>query len=619
MRYFTFLIFICLSAFGKEVLCIDNTFIHNNTFGYQLVFEDTRHEFSFETIDSIPFESSSLRSTKETTSVFWLKTQIKNCSLDALNIIFKHPRPGLDYIDAYLFEENELVAKHRLGDMRDASKRQIPYRNSLFVHILEPNHEYTLITKLYSYGPYELYWSLEDAGYFAKQGSIETIVWGIFIGILIALCIYNLILYLTIKERAFLMYVFHIASIAIYQTSNSGILYHYLSFWIDVKLLTVSVWVFPYLSLAFLLLFAYDFFYLKSSTWGKILQLSTTLSFCIAVFYSTSFWNMDLLYNARYLTPFSLAIPLLIIALSLSMIYQKKFAAFYFFIGQSIYIFSILYYILSISGFIQMQSYTWLIVIFGILCDLVFLSLALGKRISHVQKESSQQAKLIAEQSRFALVGQTVGNIAHQWKAPVSKLTSQLMFLQATFIHQKNNFLSEFEKMIPEMNSNIEFIQKNIDLFYNFYKYSDEEKWFNPIDEIKTIEIILENRLTLENITCQIGSDIKMLKAHKSAFKNIVMICFENAANALIKREGERLIKITIRASDHKNVTLLFKDNAPLLKQQYQENKKSDDGCGIGLSLAKMLSEKQLKGNFKFIKTQDNWTTFELIFNAESI
>lgn len=615
MRLLVCLLLLQLTLFGKEVLCINKGFTKSDTLESQLLFQDSKSLYSFDTIHTIPFETLSLRMTKETPSPFWIKVRLKNCSSEAINVIFKHPRAGLDFIDAYLFEGDKLVATHLLGDLREASLRQIPYRQSLFLHVLQPQQEYTLITKLHSYGAYELYWLLEDAGYFAKNGSIETIIFGMFIGTLIALGIYNLILYLNIKEKAFLMYVLHIASICIHQASNNGILYHYLSEWIDVKLLTIGIWVFPHLSLAFLLLFAYEFFGLKGMRWGKVLGFSATLSLAIAFFYSASFWYMPILYTARYLTPFSLAILLLIILLSLHMLYQKKFAAVYFALGQGIYVFAILYYMLGITGFIAKQSYDWLIPIFGIVCDLIFLSLALGKRMSHVQQEAQEQARLIAEQSRFALIGQTVGNVTHQWKAPVSKLTSQLMFLQATFTHQKDAFMQEFEKMIPEINSTIEFIQKNIDLFYHFYQYSDEKRWFNPIEEIKTIEIILEDRLTLGNIHCDITADIQTLQVHKSAFKNIIMICFENAINALLQQEEDRFIKISLEISDQE-IVLLFKDNAPLLKKQESKTIPNSDGCGIGLSLATMLAQKQLDARFIRMSAPDSWTTFELRFKA---
>ena len=583
MKLLVYLLLLQLTLFGKEALCIDESFTKSDTLKHQLLFHDSKNLYSADTLDLIPFEASTLRMTKETPNPFWIKVKLKNCSSEDRNIIFKHPRAGLDFIDAYLFEENNLVATHSLGDLRDASGRQIPYRQSLFLHVLKSGQEYTLIAKLQSYGPYELYWSLEDTGYFARQGSIETIVWGMFIGTLLALGIYNFILFCSIKERAFLMYVLHIVSIAMYQAGNNGILYHYLSTWIDAKLLTICVWVFPYASMAFLFLFAYDFFGLKGTRWGRIIRMGAVVSFALSLFYSASWWYMDILYTSGhivFLTTF--VMPLLIILLSLNMVYRKKFAAGYFFLGQSIYLLSIVYYIFGMIGIIPKQSFDWLIPIFGIMCDLVFLSLALGKRMNHLKQEAEEQAKLITEQSRFALIGQTVGNVTHQWKAPVSKLTSQLMVLQATFTHQKDAFMQEFEKMIPEINSTIEFIQKNIDLFYHFYQYSDEKRWFNPIEEIKTIEIILEDRLTLGNIHCDITADIQTLQAHKSAFKNIIMICFENAINALLQKEEDRFIKVSLEISNQE-IVLLFKDNAPLLKEQESKTIPNSDGCGIGL------------------------------------
>lgn len=619
IRKILLLTYLILPLFSEEIFYVDEQFQQVNTLDFQKNYEDSDKVFSIEDILNIsPQKSIHLHATKESRSAFWTDITVVNLTDTSKNIIFRHPRAGLDKIDVYLFKDGLLISSFKMGDLRKQEERQLLYRNSMFLQQLEPHATYRMITRLESYGAYELYWSLEDPGFFAYEGSIQTIVWGLFGGILITLFIYSLSMFAQIKEMVFLVYALHVMSTLWHQFALNGIIYHYFHS-INLNFITVSVWVTPYLSQIGVLLFLYYFFKLEGRKIGKWLLYFSALSFCVALFYLSSLWNMERLLLAKYITPPSLLILVFVILLSIYMVYKRMIGSVYFFLGQGTYIACSIYNISIISANADPKEYSWIVMPIGIVFDVIFLSLALGQKMHHIKKENEKNEQMISEQARFCSIGQTVGNITHQWKAPLSQLSSQFMFLQATFNHQQKSFLEEFKNTMPQITSSINYMQENIDMFHDFYKNSNQEVFFSPQKEISTILKILDTKIKLGKIDMNIYVDDAQLHGVKSAFSNIVMILLENSIEALLDKKDLRKIDISLSMEKNKNV-LSISDNGGGINPSVLDKlfvtsitSKVNQGCGFGLCLAKNLAQKQLGGNIT-VENGKEGAIFRLIF-----
>lgn len=255
----------------------------------------------------------------------------------------------------------------------------------------------------------------------------------------------------------------------------------------------------------------------------------------------------------------------------------------------------------------------------GLIFDLIFLSLALGQKMSHIQKENAMKEQIIQEQARFCSIGQTVGNITHQWKAPLSQLSSQFMFLKATFNHHQKAFLDEFEKTMPHIEDSINYMQENIDMFHDFYKNSTQEVFFSPKKEINTILKILDTKIKLGKVEVNVHVEDVQLHGVKSAFSNIVMILLENSIEALLDKKDLRKVDICLSIEEKKNV-LSISDNGGGISPSVHDKlfltsitSKVNQGCGFGLPLAKNLAQKQLGGNIT-VENGKEGAIFRLIF-----
>jgi len=535
-----------------------------------------------------------------------------------LNVMLLHPRAGLDFIDLYIFKDGRLDKKSELGDLRSNAQRGIIHRNSLEMITLDPNCSYTIVSKLKSYGPYELWWSIESLNHFTLHSSLKTLTWGLLGGILLTLALHNFILYFLFREISYFIYCAYALSLLLFHYTYEGFFYQYFSN-SNLEFLTISSWVWVYLTLFFLFLFPYYFFKLKGEWLGILSLFFAAYALLCTLFYLCAIFNMNLLYFTRFTTPIGLLSTLYLIIFCIIILIQKRPGSLYFSIARIVFTLCAFYDTLIVGGYLKQEPFSWVVLPFGIIIDLVFLSLALGAKLHVMQNQHKTNEALLIAQSRFIAIGQTVGNITHQWKTPIAQLASQIMYLHATFIHQKKLFVNEFEKKIPQMTQSLKYIQESIELFSNFYRNSNEKSSFNPSEEIHTIEKILETKLILHSISINILSEVNSIYAHKNALTNILMILCENSIEALSNStKVERIINISFILKDTSLLKIIIQDNAGQInaiqfKQLFTFTSSSKkDNFGLGLSIVKTLVEKKLDGKILAFNTQQG-LSFEII------
>jgi len=104
----------------------------------------------------------------------------------------------------------------------------------------------------------------------------------------------------------------------------------------------------------------------------------------------------------------------------------------------------------------------------GAATEAILLSLALSYKMRMVAKEKEQQKELLVHQSKLASMGEMIGNIAHQWRQPLTHLGYTFMNIQEA---QKYGELNPeyLNTKITQANTQLEFMSQTIDDFKDFY------------------------------------------------------------------------------------------------------------------------------------------------------
>ena len=213
----------------------------------------------------------------------------------------------------------------------------------------------------------------------------------------------------------------------------------------------------------------------------------------------------------------------------------------------------------------------------------------------------------------MAAMGEMIGNIAHQWRQPLSTITtaSTGIILQKEMGILNDEF---FLEALSKINSSAQHLSKTIDDFRNFFKPNKQENMVFAENIINT---------TVDLVSAQFSTkDIKIIKN----IENIEFLTYENeliqalinilnnARDELIKLPDtqEKLIFIDIFKNKQNGVEIAIKDNAGGIKEEfldkifepYFSTKHKSQGTGIGLYMTEEIIIKHLNGEI-FVENKE--------------
>ncbi len=222
----------------------------------------------------------------------------------------------------------------------------------------------------------------------------------------------------------------------------------------------------------------------------------------------------------------------------------------------------------------------------------------------HVEIENhiKQQEALILQQSKFASMGEMIANIAHQWRQPLSIISTSATGIK---IQKEMGILTnEFEiESLDSITNNVQYLSKTIEDFRNFFK---EEKIKNEVDieEIisKTLSLV-SSRLKNRNIHIITSYDKILFETLETELIHVFINIINNAIDAFEDITTEKFIFIQTQQTSN-SIMISIKDNAGgidpnilnLVFDPYFTTKEFSKGTGIGLYMCKEIVVKHLNG-----------------------
>jgi len=218
-----------------------------------------------------------------------------------------------------------------------------------------------------------------------------------------------------------------------------------------------------------------------------------------------------------------------------------------------------------------------------------------------LQKEHE---KLIANQNKLASMGEMIGNIAHQWRQPLTQLSAILINIE---LHQEREKLSKekLRQKIAEANEQITYMSSTIDDFRNFFSSGKVKTSYSVMESISVVGHLMNATLDKNNISLDIEiKDDFILYGYANEMTQALVNIVNNAKDVLIERKIEHP-KIIIKAYQQDNNNIItIEDNAgginivPIEKifEPYFSTKHASIGTGIGLYMTKTIIEKNNNG-----------------------
>lgn len=158
----------------------------------------------------------------------WLKVRIRNTETQPVSRLIEIAYPVLDYIRVFIVRNNTIDSSYLLGDQFPFSARSIKHRNFLIPLEFAPNETLDLVFKVRSTSSIQLPVFLMTTKAFMEKKQLRTLGYGVYYGIILAMVIYNLFVFISVKETAYLYYVFYILSMALLLSCLNGFSFQYL-------------------------------------------------------------------------------------------------------------------------------------------------------------------------------------------------------------------------------------------------------------------------------------------------------------------------------------------------------------------------------------------------------
>ena len=246
------------------------------------------------------------------------------------------------------------------------------------------------------------------------------------------------------------------------------------------------------------------------------------------------------------------------------------------------------------------------------------LQIAVEKKTKDLQKLNENLAEKIKEEveknlyiqeqlfksEKMASMGEMIGNIAHQWRQPLSIISTGAtgMLMQKEHGLLKDNF---FKETCLEINNNAQYLSKTIDDFKNFINGDRKKVIFNLSTCIDSFRSLVKGEIINNNINLilDIQKDIS-LHGYPNELIQCFINIFNNSKDTLEERNiTNKFIFISTLTKDN-NVIIKIKDNAggipidilPKIFEPYFTTKHQSKGTGIGLHMTYNLIVKGMDG-----------------------
>ena len=220
----------------------------------------------------------------------------------------------------------------------------------------------------------------------------------------------------------------------------------------------------------------------------------------------------------------------------------------------------------------------------------------------NTQKQINLQEQLLIQQSKLASMGEMIANIAHQWRQPLSIISTSATGIKI----QKELGISDNDseiKSLETINENAQYLSNTIDDFRDFFKKSKTKDLINLNNLFeKTLKLIL-TRLKNKEITIIKNSINLEFETYEREIIQVFMNILNNSIDAFENKNYNKFIFFETEKFENK-IVIKIKDNAggiddnilDRIFEPYFTTKDSKQGTGIGLYMCNEIIVKHLNG-----------------------
>ncbi|MEX2484038.1 MAG: 7TM diverse intracellular signaling domain-containing protein [Brumimicrobium sp.] len=432
----------------------------------------------------------------------WIKLVITN-KTNQSNYLLEIAQPTLDEV---VFYDTELDTSIVQGDKFPFYQRDHNFNHFVFELNVKPEETKTYFLKVNSSNQVQIPIYLGPHKKIEQSNQQLNIVMSLFLGLMIAMILYNFVIYFFIRDNSYLYYVLYISILMFTQLTPHGFTFQF--FWPESPVFTqYSMFLFPISVGVTGILFFNSFLQTKRFA-PKIIWIFRLLF--ILYFVAIILVITNELKSAYMLIDFTaMTVALTMIVGAIMILKRGNKTALYFLLAWSIFLVGIVLWVLKDTGVLPFNNYTNYTMLLGAGIETILLSIGLANRINVYRKENEQsklnEIKVLKENKRLI----SEQNILLEKKVKertteLEQVNSELENALESVIKAQNKLL-ESEKMASlgqltagiahEINNPINFVSSNIEplkrdlkdieMLLDKYEEINEENIIEKLKEVK--------------------------------------------------------------------------------------------------------------------------------------
>ena len=255
--------------------------------------------------------------------------------------------------------------------------------------------------------------------------------------------------------------------------------------------------------------------------------------------------------------------------------------------------------------------------------QLEILNDKLKKKFKDEVRKNRKKDQMVYSQSKMAAMGEMIGNIAHQWRQPLS-IISTIASGSVIKVDYKTLKEDDLKKDLQKIIDTTKHLSSTIDDFRNFFIDNKEVEKFDLVSLMeKNINLIAAS---MQNNYIKVITNFNSIeiKAIKNELLQAVLNILNNARDSVLEQiEGKRVIVIDIFQEENQACIVIKdsgggipKENLEKIFQPYFTTKEKSLGTGVGLYMTKQILVNHMNG--KISVNNEEFIIEDVIYNGAS-
>jgi len=266
-----------------------------------------------------------------------------------------------------------------------------------------------------------------------------------------------------------------------------------------------------------------------------------------------------------------------------------------------------------------------------IIITLIFFvfSYIISKKIENMFKnyrlKVARSQQLLIQKSKMASMGEMIGNIAHQWRQPLSQLSGLFFDIESAYDFKEldKKYLTN---SIDEANDLVEYMSKTIEDFREFFNPNAKKEIFNLYAMLNHVLNIIHSTLKYNQIKLTLDVDNSLhVEGLSNEFSQVILNLISNSKEIAVQRNiANPEIKIFTELHDN-IISLHVEDNCGGIDEKIIDKifepyftTKFNYGTGIGLYMSKIIIENKMHGHIDANNIATDKTRFTISLQAKN-